>query len=218
MDSFHSTLQAIKWVSSVDQYIYIYSTLRVLSLLSLLYIIIYLYIFDISNDQVSICPWSYIQPVIFETSTQSWLKEHLNTFFQKRDEEGRGCSRAIQIPTSLRTGKQSRRTTRVLDKIYLGIYTQYIQYIPIPIYIVYTNLRTGEQPKRTTRVLDRTLGFTRQQEHSIIEATVKTEHILRLLGIASNTTWQNFSANKKMSSLYAKRFFLIFELKMGRSA
>ena len=167
MDSFHSTLQAIKWVSSVDQYIY--STLYILLFLSLLYIIIYLNIFNIANNQVSICPWSYIQPVILETSTQSWLKEHFEIFLQERNEEGRGGGRALPIPTNVRTGEQPRRTTRVLDKIYLGIYTHYIQYISKSHYILY--IRAFEQVSN--------MGF--RQDVGIYE--LLKESLSRLLGI-----------------------------------
>ena len=147
MDSFHSTLQAIKWVSSVDQYIY--STLRVLSLSSLLYIIIYLYIFDISNDQVSICPWSYIEPVILETSTQSWLKEHLKIFFPEK----RWRRQRLQ-PSNTDSNKPSNRQTIKADnkgsrQDLLG--NIYLIYPKPNAYCIYTSLRRGKKPKRTTR-------------------------------------------------------------------
>ena len=109
----------------------------VIILIFIIYYHLYLYIFNIANNQMTICTWSYIQPVILGTSTQSWLKEHFEIFFQKRNEEGRGGGRAIPIPTNVRTGEQPRRTTRVLDKIYLGIYIQYIQHISKPHYMMW---------------------------------------------------------------------------------
>ena len=148
MDSFHSTLQAIKWVSSVDQYIYIQHYVYYHYYLYYISSYIYIYIRHFKRS-------SEYLPLILYSASHFW---DINTKLIERTleylfPEKRWRRQRLQ-PSNTDSNKPSNRQTIKADnkgsrQDLLG--NIYLIYPKPNAYCIYTSLRTGKKPKRTTR-------------------------------------------------------------------